>query len=214
MSQTDHFDRVASRYDELRAPTGFTPMHETLAREERLGGAAVLDVGCGTGGHAQILAERFGCRISGLDPSRQMLEVARRRLPDADFRVGTAEHLPYPGGRFDAALILLVVHHLDRLAAFPEIHRVVRREGRLLISTPDPAAFPRAWMAPLFPSYVSIEQARFPTAEALERDLRLTGFGTVRTLPFQVPRRVDRDYAVERIRGRYASTFDLMVVDE
>jgi ubiquinone/menaquinone biosynthesis C-methylase UbiE len=214
MSQIDHFDRVASRYDELRGPTGFTPLHETLAREGRLAGAEVLDVGCGTGGHAQIMAGRFGCRISGVDPSRQMLEVARRRLPDADWRVGTAERLPYSGGLFDAALMLLVVHHVDRPAAFPEIHRVLRRTGRLLISTPDPAAFPRAWMAPLFPSYVSIEQGRFPTAKVLEQDLRLAGFGAVRTLPFQVPRSFDREYAVERIRGRYASTFDLMGEEE
>lgn len=214
MSQLEHFDRVARRYDELRGPSGFTPLHEVLAREGRLSGASVLDVGCGTGGHAQILAEHFGCIISGVDPSRGMLAEARRRLPDADLRLGVAEDLPFTDGSFDAALMLLVVHHVDRQAAFAEINRVLRRSGRLLISTPDPAALPRAWLAPLFPSYVSIEQGRFPTADALEMDLSTAGFAAIRTVRLNVPRQVDREYAVERIRSRYASTFDLMSEEE
>lgn len=41
-------------------------------------------------------------------------------------------------------------------------------DGRLIIATPDADSFPRAWMAPLFPSYVAVEQARFPSRSALE----------------------------------------------
>jgi ubiquinone/menaquinone biosynthesis C-methylase UbiE len=213
VSQTDHFDAVASRYDRLRAPTGVTPVHELLAREGDLAGKRVLDVGCGTGMHAAIFAERFGCEITGIDSSSGMLREARAKLPAADFRLGVAEQLPFLDDVFDAALMMLVVHHLDRPRAFAEVRRVLLRRGRLLINTPNPEAFPRFWMAALFPSYVAIERARFPGFPSLRQDLRDAGFA-VRRIDHVVPRSFSRDEALAKLRGRHASTFDLLDEDE
>jgi ubiquinone/menaquinone biosynthesis C-methylase UbiE len=214
VSQTDHFDAVASRYDRLRAPREVTPVHELLAREGDLAGRRVLDVGCGTGAHAAIFAERFGCEVAGLDASAGMLREARAKLPSADFRLGVAEELPFPDDAFDAALTMLVVHHLDRPRAFAEVRRVLVPRGRLLITTPNPEAFPRFWMAPLFPSYVAIERARFPGFAALQQDLRDAGFAAVRRIDHVVPRTFSREEALAKLRGRHASTFDLLDQDE
>lgn len=125
MSQVEHFDRLAGRYDRLRAPPGVTEVHETLVREADLGGRRVLDVGCGTGVNLGILAESFGCRVAGVDSSEGMLAEARRKVPDAELRHGVAERLPFDHRSFDAALMSLVVQHLDRPRAFAEACRVL-----------------------------------------------------------------------------------------
>jgi SAM-dependent methyltransferase len=214
MSQPDHFERVAGRYDELRSPPGLTILHDTLVTEGDLAGKRVLDIGCGTGAALAVLAREFGCTVAGVDPSPGMLAEARRKLPNRDIRKGAAEALPFSDETFDAALMMTVVQHVERSRAFPEARRVLADRGRFLIATPDPEMFPRAWMAPLFPSYVEIEQRRFPGRTTLEEELYDSGFSAVRCVPLSVFRRFDRDYALERIRNRYASTFDHMSDDE
>jgi SAM-dependent methyltransferase len=214
MSQIEHFDRIAARYDRLRAPPGVTEVHETLVREADLVGKRVLDVGCGTGINLGILAASFGCRVAGVDSSEGMLAEARSKVPDADLRLGVAERLPFDDCSFDAALMSLVVHHLDRPRAFAEACRVLDGSGRLVVVTPDHDSFPRAWMAPLFPSYVAVEQARFPSRPALEQELAAAGFASVKMVAVPVQRRFTRESAIERIRGRYASTFDLFADEE
>jgi SAM-dependent methyltransferase len=210
MSQIDHFDAVAERYDALRVPPALTILHDTLVREGELAGKRVLDIGCGTGAALAVLHEQFQCTVSGVDPSTGMLEQARGKLPDADLRQGVAEDLPFLDDSFDAAMMMTVVQHVDRRRAFPETRRVLANGGRFVIATPDPAMFPRAWMAPLFPSYVEIEQRRFPGAETLDEELGGAGFSAIRCVSLSVRRRFDREHALERLRRRYASTFDHM----
>jgi SAM-dependent methyltransferase len=210
MSQREHFDAVAARYDALRVPPGLTILHDTLVREGDLPGKRVLDIGCGTGAALAVLQREFGCVVSGIDPSTGMLEQARRKLPEADLREGVAEEMPFADQTFDAAMMMTVVQHVDRSRAFPEVWRILVDGGRFLIATPDPEMFPRAWMAPLFPSYVEIEQRRFPGRATLEVELPAAGFSSVRFVSLSVPRRFGREHALERIRLRYASTFDHM----
>jgi SAM-dependent methyltransferase len=210
MSQREHFDAVAERYDALRVPPGLTILHDTLVREGDLAGKRVLDIGCGTGAALAVLEQEFGCAVSGIDPSTGMLEESRHKLPDVDLRQGVAEELPFADETFDAAMMMTVVQHVERGRAFPEARRVLVGGGRFVIATPDPKMFPRAWMAPLFPSYVEIEQRRFPDRQTLAAELPAAGFSAVRFVTLAVPRRFGREHALERIRQRYASTFDHM----
>ena len=214
MSQVEHFDRLAARYDSLRAPPGVTAVHELVVGEADLTGKRVLDVGCGTGENLRVFAESFGCHVAGVDSSEGMLAEARRKLPAADLRHGAAERLPFEDDSFDAVWMSLVVHLLDRPRAFCECRRVLVEGGRLLVVTPDADSFPRAWMAPLFPSYVAVEQARFPSRPALEEELPAAGFARVETVLVPVERRFSREHALERIRGRYASTFEHLSEEE
>ena len=214
MSQIEHFDRLASRYDTLRAPPGVTAVHETLVREADLAGKRVLDVGCGTGANLSVLTQHFGCTPAGVDSSEGMLAEARQKLPDADLRLGVAEQLPFDDASFDAAWMSLVVHLLDRPRAFAEARRVLVEGGHLIVVTPDADSFPRAWMAPLFPSYVAVEQARFPSRRALEDELLCAGLANVNMTLVPIERRFSREHALERLRGRYASTFEHLTDEE
>ena len=70
---------------------------------ERVGlepGQAVLDAGCGVGAFLRLAADR-GARVFGIDASHELLDLARRRLPGADLRVGDIEALPYDDNSFD-----------------------------------------------------------------------------------------------------------------
>jgi ubiquinone/menaquinone biosynthesis C-methylase UbiE len=215
MSQLEHFERLAPRYDELRTPDDVTPLHELLVREGRLEGSHVLDIGCGTGALLALLAERFGCEVAGVDPAPGMIDVARRKLPEAELHLARGEDLPFADETFDAALMVLVVHHLgDRSRAFREAQRVLVAGGPLLIVTRDPATVPRDWLASVFPSYVEIAKRRFAPPDILEDELRTASFDAVRRVQLAVPRRFSREEALTKLRGRYASTLDHLTDDE
>jgi SAM-dependent methyltransferase len=212
MSQLEHFDRVAARYERLRGaddPEGLEQLFDAIAQSSRLRtGERVLDIGCGTGRTAAALARSYGAHVVGVDPSPGMLAEARAKGIEA--HEGTAEALPFANACFDVALMQLVVHHLDRGRAFAEALRVLGTHGRLVVVTTDPAAFPRFWLAPLFPSYVAVERARFPTPELLEQELVGAGFATASTTGLAQTRRFSRETALAKLRGRYGSTFDLL----
>jgi SAM-dependent methyltransferase len=73
---------------------------EALRRVGLEPGQLVLDIGCGVGAFLCLVAAR-GAHVFGLDASEALLEVARRRLPDADLQVGEMEALPYDDDTFD-----------------------------------------------------------------------------------------------------------------
>jgi SAM-dependent methyltransferase len=78
-----------------------TPTYEAaLARVDLKPGQLVLDIGCGVGAFLRLVNQRRA-RPHGVDASEALIEVARKRLPGADLRVGDMEGLPYEDGTFD-----------------------------------------------------------------------------------------------------------------
>ena len=207
----EHFDQLAERYGELRAAPGYgDPVTAAVVEIAGLRGSRVLDVGCGPGTVLGQLARAFDVTAVGVDVSPRMIEVARREVPEASFHVASAEALPLADETFDAVIMRMVVHHLDRPRTFPEIRRVLRPSGRLAITTTDPEGFESFWMKPYFPSYVRIEQARFPDGEVLRREVGDAGFEDARIHRLSLERRFSRDEALRKLRGRAYSTFALM----
>ena len=73
---------------------------------------SVLDVGTGSGVFAELFA-RSGLYSEGVDASPEMLEAARKLVPDVSFREGTAEALPYPEAGFDMVFMGMLFHETD-----------------------------------------------------------------------------------------------------
>ncbi|MBI3394228.1 MAG: metalloregulator ArsR/SmtB family transcription factor [Spirochaetia bacterium] len=93
-----------------------------------------VDVGCGTGELAVILAEKTE-RLLCVDRSSTMLERAQERCPAADVRIGAVEHLPLSDGEADTLICSMVLHHMpDPRAALQEAARVIRPGGVLILA--------------------------------------------------------------------------------
>ena len=180
-------------------------------REGDLRGRRVLEIGCGTGRLAAALAEREHCRVWGVDPSPEMLDVARRRTGlHVGLRRAEAESLPFRAGWFERVVMRLVVHLVDRRRALAEARRVLGAGGRLVVATFDPSHFDRYWLNGLFPSFEAIDRGRFPPPDVLRDELARAGFAGVTVTPLAQRGAVDRETALARIRGRNISTFDLI----
>ena len=185
-----------------------------LVEEGDLLGRRVLDVGCGTGRFATELAER-GARVWGVDSSAEMLAEAKARAGRrAVFKQARAVALPFKDAWFERAVLRLVVHLVDRGRALPEVRRVLAPQGRAVIATFRSEHFERFWLNPYFPSIQGIDAARFPEPARLAGELRAAGFEEVRTRHLRQVRRTSRAEALERLRGRFISTLQLVPEDE
>ncbi len=101
-------------------------------------GMDVLDVACGTG-NATIPAAKAGARVTGLDFSPVMLEIARERSADAmveiDFVEGDAQELPFEDASFDR--VLSTFGHMfapDHQRTAAEMRRVLRPGGVIAVA--------------------------------------------------------------------------------
>lgn len=87
-------------------------------------GTELFDLACGSG-YALSRAERLGAKTSGLDASAALLNIAARRAPDSDLRLGTMFDLPFADESFDAATSFNGVWG-GCSEAFIEAYRVLR----------------------------------------------------------------------------------------
>lgn len=100
-------------------------------------GKHILDVGCGDGVLAVELARR-GARVTGIDPSFDMIAAARERAAkqgkSVTFEIATAAALPFEAESFDAVTAVTVLCFIDDPGAGPkEMARVLRAGGRLIV---------------------------------------------------------------------------------
>src|SRR5262245_59370049 len=93
-------------------------------------GARVIDIATGPG-YVAAAAARRGAMVVGVDFSTAMIQAAKGRYPDIEFREGDAEQLPFGNNLFDAAVMNFGVLHLGRPdQALAEACRVLRTDGR------------------------------------------------------------------------------------
>ena len=115
----------------------FWRTQEVLRRLLPAAPARVLDVGGGTGIHAEWLA-RDGYEVELVDPVPLHLEQAAR-LPGVTVRPGDARALPADDAAYDVVLLLGPLYHLperaDRVKALAEARRVVRPGGLVVAAT-------------------------------------------------------------------------------
>jgi SAM-dependent methyltransferase len=114
---------------------------ETLDLAARAGieaGSRVLDVGCGLGGPARLLARRYGATVTGIDASSAFVEAGRMLTErvgldgSVDIRQGDALDLPFGDGSFDVVWTQHVSMNIeDKDAFYRELRRVLRPGGRL-----------------------------------------------------------------------------------
>jgi SAM-dependent methyltransferase len=138
--QGDLWGRKARDWAELQEPHHL-PLWEVMLEKGYVGaGTRILDAGCGGGG-ASILAAERGAIVSGIDAAAPLVEIARGRVPNGDFRVGDIQDLPFEDQVFDVVLAANSLQYSqDRVATLREMKRVSADDGRVIVglfSAPD-----------------------------------------------------------------------------
>jgi len=147
----------------------------------------ILDIGCALGGPARYMADRFGCRVFGIDITPGFIEAGNElnHLTDMDsrveLRIGDGSTLPYEDSQFDGAFTQHVTMNVaDRVAFFAEAFRVIKPGGYFGLSEHglgpegDPI-YPLPWARNADISFLK-------TKKETEAYLRQAGFEQIETL--------------------------------
>ncbi len=142
MTQQSSPQNPAEAYEHFIAQTIFVPWTvDILRRASPQRGSRVLDLACGTGIVARQVAPLLGPdgKLTGLDISPGMLDVARRVMPagepTVEWQEGSGTQMPFPDASFDLVLCQQGLQFFpDHQAGMNEIHRVLAPEGRAVVA--------------------------------------------------------------------------------
>jgi SAM-dependent methyltransferase len=149
--QEARYDRIAEGYARWWSPIhrpATLAMLDVIAPEVEAGATRILDLGCGTGAFAAAAVSRWpAAKVTGIDVSAGMLEVADRELADlppsarerVDLVQAAADQVPFEDGAFDVVVSSFV------LQLVPSAHRVLR-EGRRTLKRGSMLVF-ATWLA-------------------------------------------------------------------
>ncbi len=114
-------------------------------------GLDVLDCGAGTGKLSRLIVQRCPqCKLVALDINKNMFRSDL--LPGVEFRVSSAEDLPFPDGTFDRIASAFLTRNVDHLDIyFSEVSRVLKPGGIFVNLDIFPSAV--SWFNPLFSFY-------------------------------------------------------------
>ncbi|HEY3160659.1 MAG TPA: class I SAM-dependent methyltransferase, partial [Vicinamibacterales bacterium] len=137
--------RLAAIYDALDPDRSDLTVYVAIAEE--VGARRVLDVGCGTGTFALLLADR-GLEVTGVDPAGASLDVAGAKLSSERVRWIRGDAKALPSMQVDLATMTgnvaqAIVDPSDWVGTLRRVYNAMRPGGHLVFETRDPAR--RAW---------------------------------------------------------------------
>ncbi|MFA6261575.1 MAG: class I SAM-dependent methyltransferase [Bacteroidia bacterium] len=181
MAEEILYDRIGTGYNTTRKADPYIAgeLIRLLDAEQE---GNYLDIGCGTGNYTSALYQA-GIAICGVDPSDSMLEIARKKHPQIDWKKGTAEAIPFPDQTFDGIIGTLTIHHWSDLKrGFGELGRVLKPKGKIVLFTSTPEQMKGYWLNHYFPDMLQKSIEQMPEVDAIQEALS----GTSLTLDQQV----------------------------
>ena len=207
------YDQIARDYDRHRRPGGpFLPVLVRLA--DQCAARHVVEIGPGTGNNTAAFLREHPCELTGVDVSLGMLRQARAKQLSARLVNGDGCALPLAPRCCNFAFAVLVLQHIDDLAALcRECHRILD-SGLVAFVTASHEFIDRHPMNAYFPSFAAVDKARFPSIDKIHAALKDAGFhglGVEHTK--DAPRPIDAHY-VQRVAGQFISTYALLPPEE
>jgi len=104
---------------------------------EKLSSERVLDVGCGNGEFLNRVRNRFGCKVEGIDISRNAVKTARKNYNLKIFQ-GDIPEYPFQDNPFDLITAFSYIEHVhDPNATIKKMSELLKPNGIFLIKTPN-----------------------------------------------------------------------------
>lgn len=118
---------------------GLLPPEEILFPRYIAGDCSVLDLGCGAGRTTSYIRKMAGT-VVGIDLSEALIEAAKEKYPDMDFRIMDAGRMDFPDNSFDIAVfsyngLCYVYPEEKRITAIKEVSRVLKKGGIFIFSS-------------------------------------------------------------------------------
>jgi len=102
---------------------------------------SVISLGCGSGEDCNYLAKHGASKVTGIDISTGMIEIAKKSYPMYQFQVMDMENLAFGDSSFDFAYSSLAIHYLeDWSKVFKEVYRVLKPGSYFLFSCNHPVS--------------------------------------------------------------------------
>jgi SAM-dependent methyltransferase len=138
----------SERYDEPGNPIVAIEEPVVWSLVDSLAPGRALDAACGTGRHARHLVA-LGHDVLGVDITPEMLRRASANVPEASFLEADLRDIPAENECFDLVVCGLALAHLADLdAGVAELARVLKTDGRLVVSVLHPFQAHLGWHAP------------------------------------------------------------------
>lgn len=132
-SLAQNFEKFAEKFSQTRRQIWRDFVH---FENEIRPNFQVLDLGCGNGRATKFFLEKK-CHSVGLDQSRKLLQIARKKFPQQKFFLGKMQNkFPLKNESFDRVFAIASFHHLqsrcDRANCLAQIHRILKKDGKFL----------------------------------------------------------------------------------
>jgi len=128
-----YYDEISRGYEELHREEqekkiALIKQHLKVNPEEKL-----LDVGCGTG----LTTRPWKCKRFGIDPSKKLLEKAKKSDPGGTYKLAPAESIPFKDNEFDWVFSNAVIEHVgDNNAQVYFVNEMIRVGKNVFFTTP------------------------------------------------------------------------------
>jgi ubiquinone/menaquinone biosynthesis C-methylase UbiE len=134
LDSKEGYDLAAATYDKKEKYLNSFEQSKLLPLLGDCQDKKILDVGAGTGRLAVELAKK-GALVTALDVSEAMLEVLQRKNKKIETVIGDGERLPFEDNSFDYIVAAFFIVHLkDPTRFFDEAYRVVKPDGKLIVT--------------------------------------------------------------------------------
>lgn len=177
------YDKIGTDYNLTRKADKYLT-EQLLYYLEPTKGGKYLDIGCGTGNYTNEL-QKNGFEFIGIDPSKRMLEKAKLKNKEIDWKIGSAENLGLPENFVNGIIGSLTIHHwADLEIGFSELRKALKPNGRIVIFTSTPKQMKGYWLNHYFPKMLSDSIIQMPTLKKVKTAINNSGIEFLETAKY------------------------------
>ncbi len=143
-NEIEHGKKISSNADEIwgwASPAGQLRAERRANYFVNLGKinsqSKVLEIGCGTAIFTEKIYNKTKAKITAIDISEDLLNQAKKKLPEVIFKIDDAMNLSFEDNYFDLVYGSSILHHLDFEKSLSEIFRVLKHGGIVIFAEPN-----------------------------------------------------------------------------